>query len=445
VADWVERTSRGFVVSEIQQILQEIRTELLTGNVENHSITSQDELERELIDRLQSRLRPALRPVINATGVIIHTNLGRAPLSEAAQESLSAVSAHYNNLEYDLHEGRRSQRDRITEDALVEVLGCEAATVVNNNAAAVCLALNTLAQGREVIVSRGELVEIGGSFRIPEIMARSGAILRDVGTTNITRLDDYQEVIGPNTAMILRVHTSNFRIKGFTRKPDLEELIDLAHRNRLPMVDDIGSGCLVDLTPYGIPDEPRVQDVLAAGADVVCFSADKILGGPQAGILAGVKKCIDPIRKNPLFRTYRVDKLIYGALGATLSSYRTGRAFQEIPILRMISMSRREMKARNGRFLRRLRPKLPPGVALKRLDGESVIGGGSCPDLGLPTNLITLQSDRVKAHAIESRLRGQSPPIILRLEEDLALLDLRTVFPAREAALIEGLRQVFDH
>ena len=210
------------------------------------------------------------------------------------------------------------------------------------------------------------------------------------------------------------------------------------------MVEDIGSGCLVDLNRFGIPDEPRAQDVLAAGTDIVCFSGDKLLGGPQAGILAGAKKWIDPIRKNPLFRTYRVDKLVYGALEATLSSYRTGREFQEIPVLRMIGMSRRELKARNGRFLRRLRPKLPPDAGVNRIDGESVIGGGSCPDLGLPTNLISLQSDRLKAHAIESRLRSQSPPVILRLEEDLALLDLRTVFPDQEAALIKGLERIFD-
>jgi L-seryl-tRNA(Ser) seleniumtransferase len=210
------------------------------------------------------------------------------------------------------------------------------------------------------------------------------------------------------------------------------------------MVEDIGSGCLVDLTQFGITDEPRAQDALAAGADIVCFSADKLLGGPQAGILAGERKWIDPIRKNPLFRTYRVDKMIYGALDATLSSYRAGRAFEEIPVLRMISMSCRDLKARNGRFLRKLRPKLPPGIQLKRIDGESVIGGGSCPDFGLPTNLIAIQSDRLKAHEIESRLRGQSPPIILRLDEDSALLDLRTIFPNQEAALIRGLQQALS-
>jgi L-seryl-tRNA(Ser) seleniumtransferase len=275
-------------------------------------------------------------------------------------------------------------------------------------------------------------------------MARSGAILRDVGTTNKTRLEDYYEVIGPNTAMIMRVHTSNFRISGFTQKPDLHELIELAHRHHLPMVEDIGSGCLVDLSRFGIQDEPRAQEFLAAGADVVCFSGDKLLGGPQAGILAGARKWIDPIRKNPLYRTYRVDKLIYGALGATLSSYRAGREFQEIPVLRMISMSRQDMKARNSRFLRRLKPKLPSDVTLKRIDGESVVGGGSCPDIGLPTSLISLHSDRVKAHTIECRLRLQSPPIILRLEEDVALIDLRTVFPSQELALIRGLQSAMS-
>jgi L-seryl-tRNA(Ser) seleniumtransferase len=388
---------------------------------------------------LQRRLSPVLTTVINATGVILHTNLGRAPLSAAAQKSLSAVSAQYTNVEYDLDRGARSHRDQLIESVLTEVLGCEAATVVNNNAAAVFLILDTHASGKEVVVSRGELIEIGGSFRIPEIMARSGARLREVGTTNKTRLADYEAAIGPETALLLRVHPSNYRIRGFTERPSLRELADLARRCNLPLVEDIGSGCLVDLKPYGIADEPMAQDSIAAGVELVCFSADKLLGGPQAGVIAGSRRWLDPIRKNPLMRTYRVDKLVYGALEATLISYRTGQALREIPVLRLLSMPLRELTLRGNRFLRKLRSILPPGARTVALAGHSVVGGGSCPDVNLPTLLLALASDQRSASEIEARLRRQHPAIIARLEDDRVLIDLRTVFPAQERTLQEGI------
>jgi L-seryl-tRNA(Ser) seleniumtransferase len=377
--------------------------------------------------------------VINATGVILHTNLGRAPLSAAAQESLSAFSVNYTNLEYEIRTGQRSHRDKLLESLLQEVLGCEAATVVNNNAAAVFLILNTLAAGREVIVSRGELVEIGGSFRIPDIMARSGAILCEVGTTNKTRVQDYQNAIGPNTALLLRVHPSNFRMLGFTERPELGDLLELSRNSGIPLVEDIGSGCLMDLRSYGIADEPVVQESIKAGADLVSFSGDKLLGGPQAGIIAGTRKLVDPIRKNPLMRTYRVEKLIYGALEATIGSYRFGRAESEIPVLRMIAMTSKELSGRARNFSRKLRAALPEDAEVRLAEGDSVVGGGSCPECHLPTILIALESVRTRPNVIESRLRAQDPPVILRLEEDTVLIDLRTVFPSQERALIEAL------
>ena len=435
----MKRISREFVVSEIQKLLQEIRNGIRSGRTDPDRDIDPERLDQVLDRKLQQRLLPNLRTVINATGVILHTNLGRAPLSDAAQESLSAFSAFYTNLEYDVDTGRRSHRDKLLEPLLGEVLGCEAAIVVNNNAAAVFLILNTLAAGREVVVSRGELVEIGGSFRIPDILARSGAILREVGTTNKSRVQDYQNAIGPNTALLLRVHPSNFRMRGFTERPELCELAGLARKSNIPLVEDIGSGCLVDLRPYGIDGEPLIKESFDSGVDLVCFSGDKLLGGPQAGIIAGTKKLVDPIRKNPLMRTYRVEKLIYGALEATISSYRFGRAEKEIPILRMIAATEADLGRRARRFARRLRTRLPKEVKVHLLKGNSVVGGGSCPDCELPTMLIALEPGFLSPNAVESKLRAQGTPIILRLEEDKLLVDLRTVFPEQESALIEGL------
>ncbi len=441
VAGWVGRTSHGFVVSEIQKLLQQIRAAIRSGDWPADRVLNSADLEVRLEARLQQRLSPALTTVINATGVILHTNLGRAPLPERAQESLSAVSARYTNLEYDLKAGTRSHRDVLIEPILREILGCESATIVNNNAAAVFLILDTLAAGKEVVVSRGELIEIGGSFRIPEIMARSRARLREVGTTNKTRIRDYEAAIGPETALLLRVHPSNYRIRGFTDRPALAELVALAQRYELPLVEDIGSGCLVDLRPHGINDEPRAQDSLQAGVDLVCFSADKLLGGPQAGIIAGAQCWVNAIRTNPLMRTYRVEKLIYGALENTLVSYLTGRAFVEIPVLQMLSKSLPQLRRSSRRFLKRLLPLLPGGSQATLMEGSSVVGGGSCPDHNLSTVLLALESNLHSANVLERRLRSCQPPIIVRLEEGKVLLDLRTVFPVQEKALLAGLCQ----
>ena len=444
IAAWVERTGRSLVVSEIQALLQEVRDGIRSGDETYVRAVGMDNLELVLDQRLRARLRPQLLPVINASGVILHTNLGRAPLSTGAQESLSAVSGHYANLEFDLATGDRSYRDKLLEGLLGEILGSEAATVVNNNAAAVFLILNTLASGKEVVVSRGELIEIGGSFRIPDILARSGAVLREVGTTNKTRIQDYEAAIGRDTALFLRVHPSNYRIRGFTERPGLSELLDLAHRHEVPVVEDIGSGLLADLSRFGITEEPIAQKSITAGVDLVCFSGDKLLGGPQAGIIAGSRKWIDPIRKNPLMRTYRVEKLIYGALEGTLAAYRAGRALEEIPVLMMISISPEELQRRSRRFVRRLKPRLPASCRIELFKGHSVVGGGSCPGSELPTTLLALESARYRAHVIEARLRSQSPPVILRLEEDRALLDLRTVFPSQEDLLLSGIAHALE-
>jgi L-seryl-tRNA(Ser) seleniumtransferase len=444
VAGWVDRTSHGFVVFEIQQLLQQIRASIRSGAWVAESPLDPSSIVLQIEERLRQRLRPALATVINATGVILHTNLGRAPLSAKAQKSLSAVSAQYTNLEYDVKSGTRSNRDQLVESILQELLGCETATVVNNNAAAVFLILDTLAAGKEVVVSRGELIEIGGSFRIPDIMTHSRARLREVGTTNKTHIRDYEAAFGPDTALVLRVHPSNYRIRGFTEKPGLAELVDLAHRHMLPVVEDIGSGCLVDLQPYGIVGEPRAQESLAAGADLVCFSADKLMGGPQAGIIAGARCWVDRIRTNPLMRTFRVEKLIYGALEATLVSYRMGQAEKEIPVLHMLSMSRSTLARRSRRFLHKLQPLLSEGSRVMLTKGSSVVGGGSCPDCSLDTVLIAIGSDRHSANDIERHLRLQSPPIIVRLENDQVLLDLRTVFPAQEKILLRVLAEALS-
>lgn len=439
VSSWVERTSRGFVVSEIQKVLEKIRSAIRAGDRNAVPEISSGSLEHLLDGRLRACLRPTLRAVINATGVILHTNLGRAPLSAAAQESLSAVSGQYTNLEYDLISGERSHRDQLVEPLLQEILNCEAAAVVNNNAAAVFLILNTLAYGKEVIVSRGELVEIGGSFRIPDILMRSGAVMREVGTTNKTRVQDYQAAVNPNTALLLRVHPSNYRMHGFTQRPDLCALLELAKNCRIPLVEDIGSGCLLDLKSYGVTDEPIAGESLAAGVDLVCFSCDKLLGGPQAGIIAGASRWIELIRRNPLMRTYRVEKLIYGALERTLTSYRTGRAVEEIPVLRLMSMSHNAIQARARAFVRSARKRLPEGIKLELIQGKSVVGGGSCPETSLPTVLIALVSDKCSANTLELRLRSQDPPVIPRVEQDRTLVDLRTVFPAQERLLLDAL------
>ena len=403
-------------------------------------------LQNEIANAVEQILSRSLQPVINATGVILHTNLGRAPLTDAAVEEFRSTATQYSNLEYDLGAGARGKRDVHTSRLLERLTGAEAAIVVNNCAAAVLLVLAALARDGEVLVSRGELIEIGDGFRIPEIMVQSGATLREVGTTNRTRLADYENAITEKTRVLLRVHPSNFQITGFTEKPSLADLAALAARANLPLVEDLGSGCLVDLSAHGIV-EPLVRHSIEAGADIVMFSGDKLLGGPQAGIIAGKRDLVAKIRRHPLFRALRVDKLTIAALEATLGAYLRA-AYDEIPALRMIRLTANDIQRRAENFLRELTAELPLGkseahaeVELDIIDGTSLVGGGSTPSQSLPTKLIRITSAHHSAAQLEQRLRRAPARIsvIARIESNHLILDLRTVFPAQESALVQSI------
>jgi L-seryl-tRNA(Ser) seleniumtransferase len=414
--------TRGFphavVVAEIRHALEDARASIRNGAVDGPSV------EARAASALAALARPTLRSVINATGVVLHTNLGRAPLGPLA------FHAGYTNLEYDLAGGRRGQRDSHVAPLLERLLGAPA-IVVNNNAAAVYLALHELAAGGEVVVSRGELIEIGDGFRIPDIMLRSGAILRETGTTNRTRIGDYRDAITERTRLLLRVHPSNFRIEGFTERPSLAELVALGHERGIPVYEDLGSGSIADLRLFGV-HEPLVTDSLGAGADLVSFSGDKLLGGPQAGVLAGRADLVARLRRNPMFRVLRLDKLITQALAETVRNLLLER-WERVPALRMIRESAEDIRARAERLLASL-----SGVTAALVDGQSVIGGGATPEQALPTCLIVLECGDVRA--AERRLREGQPPVIARIEDDRLLLDLRTVFPEEEEQLAAALQ-----
>ena len=377
---------------------------------------------------LASHARGSLRPVINATGVVIHTNLGRAPIAAAAIERVAAIARGYSNLEYDVSAGERGSRTVHAESLLMSLTGAEAAIVVNNNAAATLLILTGLASGRAVVISRGELVEIGGGFRVPDVMRQSGAVLREVGTTNRTRVSDYVAATSPATAMFLRVHPSNFRIEGFTERPSLEALVAAARLLKVPVVEDIGSGCLVD----DLAGEPSVQASIAAGVDLVCFSADKLLGGPQAGIIAGRKELVDGLRTHPLMRALRVDKITLAILEATLAEYAEGRAATTVPVQRMLHMSSDEIEARTQALAATL---ANGGWRVAMISGSSAVGGGSAPGVRLPTVLLSIAKDGQSAAATEQWLRALDPPVIARIEHDRVVLDLRTVSPDQDDTL----------
>jgi L-seryl-tRNA(Ser) seleniumtransferase len=415
------RFPRTVVVAEIRRVLEEMRAEIVAGRANGGAI------ETRVQGALGAIETPSLRHVINATGVVLHTNLGRAPLGPMT------VLAGYSNLEYDLAGGRRGKRD-VHAAALLERLIGVPAIAVNNNAAAVFLALHELAAGAEVVVSRGELIEIGDGFRIPEIMARSGALLREVGTTNRTQIADYRSAINDRTRLLLRVHPSNFRITGFTARAELRELTALGRERNIPVYEDLGSGCLVDLKPFGI-HEPLVSDSLKAGADLVSFSGDKLLGGPQAGILAGSPAIVTRLRRNPLFRALRLDKLMYQALETTLRNVLLER-WEFVPALAMLRQTADQIRARAETLLARI-----PGVPAAIVAGESVIGGGATPEQTIPTWLIAI--DCADVVAAERLLRAGDPPaiapVVARIEDGQLILDLRTVFPAEEEQLAEAL------
>ena len=429
VAELLSEYPRTLVLRAVHQVLEEIRNAIKSGHgFEEPSMLSLESVSHRVGEQAALLDRPSLKPLINATGVVVHTNLGRSILAERALAKFKPLAGAYSNLEYDLEKGERGSRYSHVEGILKEITGAEAGTVVNNCAAAVLVALDTLAKGREVVVSRGQLVEIGGSFRIPEVMKRSGARMVEVGATNKTHLRDYEEAIGPDTALLLKVHKSNYHLIGFTEDVDTVELVTLAHKHHIAVMEDLGSGCFVDFSKYGLVKEPTVQEVLAQGVDLVTFSGDKLLGGPQAGIILGRKPLVEAIRKNQLSRALRIDKLTLLALEETLRIYRDeATAVKEIPTLQMILAPYEQLKSK-ARRLRRMIGKLDSqNFGLHLADGTSKVGGGALPLLVIPTCLIALVPGRLSANAIEERLRAYDPPIISRVEKDQVLLDVRTL------------------
>lgn len=421
-----------------RDVLSSWRSAILTRGAAPPDIGSLAVEVRELVKK---RMRSSLRPVINATGVVLHTNLGRAPLSDAACEAVLKIARGYCNLEIDLDTGNRGERYSHVEEILCRLTGAEAALVVNNNAGAVLLALHSLAQGKEVIVSRGELVEIGGSFRVPEIMAQSGAILKEVGTTNRTHPRDYECAITPETALILKVHPSNFRVVGFTREVERRELVAIGQKYGLPVMEDLGSGVLVDLQQFGLDKEPTVQETIQAGVDLVTISGDKLLGGPQAGIILGKKELLQVMKGDPLLRALRVDKMTLAALEATLRAYLENNELT-IPVLRMLSLQAEELLRRASELKEKLGKALPQECSLKLKEGVSRTGGGALPITDLPTTLVALSHPRISPSTIAERLRQGDPPVVVRLQDDEVLIDPRTLFPGDEQLLIEALERV---
>lgn len=436
-APLLERAPRAWVRAVLEGVQREVRARIATG--EDAVPTEPSWYAERVRLALAERERPSLRHVINATGVVLHTNLGRAPLAEAALEAVRRVGEAYTNLEYDVEAGRRGSRYDHCVGLLRELTGAESALVVNNNAAAVALALNTLAAGKEAVVSRGELVEIGGSFRIPEVVAASGARLREVGATNKTHLRDYLAALGEATGAILKVHRSNFRVVGFTAEVPLAELVELGREHGIPVVEDLGSGLLHDLSEFGLPPEPTAGDSIRAGATVVTMSGDKLLGGPQAGIILGAEEWIARMRANPLCRAFRVDKLTLAALEATLQLYRDPeRARREVPTLRMLAAHADELRQRATTLCERLNGS---GVAAAPRDGFSAVGGGAYPEAELPTTLVAVDLGR-PAHEAERALRAGEPPVIARIADSTLVLDPRTILPGEEEALVQALRRV---
>lgn len=435
---WQADYGREPLVAALREALEATRAAILAGG----AYPGDESLAQAVGERLAAEVEPTLLPVINATGVVLHTNLGRAPLSAATLAAMRRAGAGYSNLEYDLAAGQRGSRYVHAEALLCRLTGAEAALLVNNNAAAVLLALSALARGRGVIISRGQLVEIGGGFRIPEVMAQSGARLVEVGTTNRTYIRDYAAAIDESTAALMRVHTSNYRIRGFTAQPDLAEMVALARAHGLLVIDDLGSGTLLDTARYGLAHEPTVQESVAGGADLVTFSGDKLLGGPQAGIIVGRAEVLERLRRYPLTRALRVDKTTIAGIQANLLHYLKGEAEREIPVWRMIAATAEEIGTRAEALLARLGG---AGAGCAVIEGVSVVGGGSLPDEGLPTRLVAVPGRaEAGAEALAEALRRGRPAVVGRIEEGRLLLDLRTVLPEEEEALLGRLRELLE-
>lgn len=430
LASLVQRYRRAYLVDSVRVVLAQTRQAVRSG-----AIQALD--EKDLIHRIEQQVknddRSPLRTVVNATGTVLHTNLGRALLAKAAVEEVVRAATTPVTLEYDLDEGGRGDRDQVIEEDLLALTGAEAATVVNNNAAAVLIALNSLAEGKEGIVSRGELIEIGGSFRIPDVMRKSGVLLREVGTTNRTHLSDYAEAVGPQTGVLLKVHPSNYRIIGFSHSVSLAELVALGREHGVPVMEDLGAGALIDLSAYGLPREPVVAERVAAGADIVTFSGDKLLGGPQAGLLVGRKEWIARIKKNPFKRVLRPDKLALAALSGTLRLYRRSPDLAaELPTLRWLTRTRAEMDAMASAALPLLRACLGAEFSLTVEDTKAQIGSGTLPEEDLPSRAIVIRHPGITAEKIAARFRAADPPILGRIHGEAFLLDLRGIFVAEE-------------
>ncbi|MGC8719978.1 MAG: L-seryl-tRNA(Sec) selenium transferase [Thermodesulforhabdaceae bacterium] len=419
---------KKLVTESVRRVIEQKRRKILEGHSEE-LVPGEEKLFDEIEAHIKQAFKPTLRPVVNATGVIVHTNLGRSILADEAIESMVQVARAYSTLEYDLERGKRGSRYVHAENLLREITGAEGALVVNNNAGAVLLVLNTLARAREVVISRGELVEIGGSFRIPEVMAMSGAILREVGCTNRTHLRDYENAIGDSTAALMKVHKSNYRIIGFSQEVTARELAELAHSRGLLALEDMGSGCFVDLSRFGLRGEPTVKGELQQGMDIVTFSGDKLLGGPQAGIIVGKKDLIERLKKNPLTRALRVDKLTLAALEATLRLYYDeDRAFERIPTLRMIAAPAEDLEKRAIHLAERLKSVLEgKPVDISVVPSTARTGGGSLPEVDLPSWAVSIKHRTLAPQLMEEFLRRFEPPIIVRIEEDQILMDVRTL------------------
>ncbi len=437
------RYPKAVVMKAIHKVLDALRADIRAGRIESDGELDQEAIEERILGEVETLDRPSLIPVINATGVVVHTNLGRSLLAERVIQRFGPGAGRYSNLEYDLEQGKRGSRYVHVREILRELTDAEDAMVVNNNAAAVLISLETLAKGRQVVVSRGELVEIGGSFRIPEVMRKSGAIMVEVGATNKTHLRDYEEAVGPDTALLLKVHQSNFQIVGFTQDVGTAQLVELGRRYGIPVMEDLGSGCFIDFSHYGLMKEPTVQEVLAQGVDLVTFSGDKLLGGPQAGIILGRKDIVEAIRKNQLNRALRIDKLTLLALEETLRLYRDeARAMREIPTLKMICQPYQEIRSRANRLRRRVGRLDQGNFSIEMRDGNSKVGGGALPLLELPTRLICLVPGKLTAHVMEAWLRAYEPPIIVRVEKERVVLDVRTILDDEFAVVAGAIRRL---
>jgi L-seryl-tRNA(Ser) seleniumtransferase len=426
---FIESVPKSVIVNSIRDVLEKRRKRILAADMDN---LEESLSENQVIDSVKETVAKTmalnLRHLVNATGVVVHTNLGRSLLPGEVVENISRIASRYSNLEYDLVAGTRGSRYSVIEDIICEISGAPAALVVNNNAGAVLLCLDTIARGREVVISRGELVEIGGSFRIPDVMAKSGGILKEVGTTNRTHMMDYENAINDKTALLLKVHRSNYSVVGFTAEVSLKELVEMGHRRDIVVMEDLGSGTFIDFSKYGLVKEPTVQESVAAGADVVTFSGDKLLGGPQAGIIVGRAQILERIKKNPIARALRIDKMTLAALESTIRLYRDeAKAVQTIPTLRMLTMNIAEIEHRALELLNNLMGLNDSRIGIDIVDLSSKAGGGALPFLELPSKCLRIKIDRLSANVLESKMRNNSPPIIGRIEDDAFIIDPRTL------------------